>query len=102
MWSADAVLTAHLLLYIPDILRLDHLEVKMELEFFECEENGLYSRSSDGFSEKAYSEEDIEALLKECGFEVLAKYGDDAPEPPCETSQRIVYAARCIRSGQKY
>ena len=74
----------------------------MELEFFECEENGLYSRSSDGFSEKAYSEEDIEALLKECGFEVLAKYGDDAPEPPCETSQRIVYAARCIRSGQKY
>lgn len=75
-------------------------EVKMELEFFEHEENGLYSRSSDSFSERAFSEEDIERLLAECGFEVLAKYGDDTFEPPAETSQRIVYTARCIRNGQ--
>ena len=74
----------------------------MELEFFELEENGLYSRSSDGFSEKAYSEEDIEKLLAECGFEILGKYGDDTFEPPKADAQRIVYAARCIRSGQKY
>ena len=74
----------------------------MALEFFEHEENGLYSRSSDGFSEKAYSEEDIERLLSECGFEVVGKYGDDTFEPPTDTSQRIVYAARCIRNGQKY
>jgi len=80
----------------------DTLEVRMALEFFEREENGLYSRSSDSFSEKAYSEEDIERLLRECGFEVLGKYGDDTLEPPKEDSQRIVYAARCIRSGQKY
>lgn len=75
-------------------------EVKMQLEFFEREENGLYSRSSDSFSEKAYSEEDIEKLLKNAGFEVLAKYGDDTFELPSDTSQRIVYAARCIRNGQ--
>ena len=75
-------------------------EVKIDLEFFELEENGLYSRSSDSFSEKAYSEEDIERLLEECGFELLAKYGDDSFSPPEETSQRIVYAARCIRNGQ--
>ena len=80
----------------------DTLEVRMALEFFEREENGLYSRSSDSFSEKAYSEEDIERLLRECGFEVLGKYGDDTLEPPKDDSQRIVYAARCIRSGQKY
>ncbi|WP_173386251.1 class I SAM-dependent methyltransferase [Ruminococcus flavefaciens] len=80
----------------------DTLEVRMALEFFEREENGLYSRSSDSFSEKAYSEEDIERLLRECGFEVLGKYGDDTLEPPKADSQRIVYAARCIRSGQKY
>ena len=30
-------------------------EVKMNLEFFELEKNGLYSRTSDCFSEKAYS-----------------------------------------------
>ena len=75
-------------------------EVKMNLEFFEREENGLYSRSSDSFSEKAYSEDDIERLLKNAGFEVLAKYGDDTFEPPTETTQRIVYVARCIDNGQ--
>lgn len=75
-------------------------EVRMNLEFFEREENGLYSRSSESFSEKAYSEEAIEKLLEESGFEVLAKYGDDTFDPPTETSQRIIYAARCIKNGQ--
>lgn len=75
-------------------------EVRMNLEFFEREENGLYSRSSESFSEKAYSEEDIEKLLEESGFEVLAKYGDDTFKPPTETSQRIIYAVRCIKNGQ--
>lgn len=75
-------------------------EVRMNLEFFEREENGLYSRSSESFSEKAYSGETIEKLLEESGFEVLAKYGDDTFDPPTETSQRIIYAARCIKNGQ--
>ena len=69
-------------------------EVKMDLVFFEKEENGLWSRSSDSFSEKAYSEELIEQLLDECGLELVAKYGDDSFEPPKEDSQRIVYVAR--------
>lgn len=75
-------------------------EVKMNLEFFELEENGLYLRTSDSFSEKAYSEESIEELLRECGFELLAKFGDDTFSPPACNSQRIVYAARCVNSGQ--
>ena len=75
-------------------------EVKMQLEFFELEENGLYSRSSDAFSEKAYSEEELEKLLTDAGFEILAKYGDDTFDPPAADSQRIVYAAKCIRNGQ--
>ena len=73
----------------------------MNLEFFEREENGLYSRRSDSLSERAFSEGDIERLLDECGFEVLGKYGDDTFELPRSDSQRIVYAARCIRNGQK-
>lgn len=76
-------------------------EVGMNLQFFERRSDGLYSRSSEHFSEKAYSEEDIERLLSENGFELLAKYGDDTFLPPTETSQRIVYAARVVRSGQK-
>lgn len=75
-------------------------EVKMSLEFFELENNGMYSRSSDSFSEKAYSENDIEKLLNDCGFEILGKYGDDSLLPPAPDSQRIVYAARCVNSGQ--
>ena len=67
----------------------------MNLEFFELEENGLYSRSSDSFSEKAYSEEDIEKLLIENNFEIIGKYSDDTFNAPCETSQRIIYTARC-------
>ncbi|NLT09160.1 MAG: methyltransferase domain-containing protein [Ruminococcus sp.] len=81
-------------------LNRDTDEVKMNLEFFEREENGLWYRSSDSFSEKAYSEKDIEELLTQSGFELLGKYGDDTYEPPTETCQRIVYAARCIRNGQ--
>ncbi|MDE5763957.1 MAG: class I SAM-dependent methyltransferase [Ruminococcus sp.] len=75
-------------------------EVKMNLEFFEREENGLYSRTSDRFSEKAYSEKDIENILTRSGFEILGKYGDDTFLPPAPDSQRIVYAVRCINSGQ--
>ncbi len=76
-------------------------EVKMQLEFFELEENGLYSRSSDAFSEKAYSEQQLEELLIDAGFEILAKFGDDTFDSPAADSQRIVYAAKCVRNGQK-
>lgn len=75
-------------------------EVKMSLEFFERLDSGLYERSSDSFSEKAYSEEDIERLLTETGFEVVGKFGDDTMSPPAPDTQRIVYTARCIVSGQ--
>lgn len=76
-------------------LNKDTNEVKMNLEFFELEENGLYSRSSDGFSEKAYSEEVIDKMLTENNFDILAKYGDDTFGAPEETTQRIIYVARC-------
>ena len=72
----------------------------MNLEFFEREENGLYSRTSDSFSEKAYSEAELEDLLAASGFEVIAKYGDDTFGSPTETSQRIVYVSRCVKNGQ--
>ena len=69
-------------------------EVKINLEFFELEANGLYSRSSESFSEKAYSTELLDEMLCDCGFEILAKYGDDSFAPPEDTTKRIVYVAR--------
>ena len=76
-------------------LNPENNEVKMNLEFFELEENGLYSRSSDSFSEKAYGEEIIDRLLVENNFDILAKYSDDTFNAPEETTQRIIYVARC-------
>lgn len=77
-------------------LNRDTFEVKMNLEFFELEENGMYSRSSDSFSEKAYDTELLDKMLRDSGFEILAKYGDDTFDTPTNTAQRIVYAARKI------
>ncbi len=71
-------------------------EVKINLEFFELEPNGLYSRSSECFTEKAYSTELLDEMLCDCGFEILAKYGDDSFAPPVDTTKRIVYVARKI------
>lgn len=78
-------------------LNPDTDEVSMNLEFFVPDENGLYSRSTERFSEKAYPSELIEKLLTECGFEILAVYGDDTFDLPTDTSQRIIYAARTIK-----
>ena len=75
-------------------------EVRMHLEFFEKEDNGLYSRSSDSFSEMAYSEAELQKALSDAGFEVIARYGDDTDLPPAPDSQRIVYVARCLVNGQ--
>ncbi|MBQ8297794.1 MAG: class I SAM-dependent methyltransferase [Ruminococcus sp.] len=72
-------------------------EVRMNLEFFELNEDGLYSRSSDSFSEKAYSTEQLESLLIKNGFKILARYGDDTFDPPEDNTQRIVYVARKVK-----
>lgn len=71
-------------------------EVKINLEFFELEPNGLYSRSSECFTEKAYSTELLDEMLRGCGFEILGKFGDDSFAPPEDTTKRIVYVARKI------
>jgi len=69
--------------------------VKMNLEFFEYED-GVYYRSSESFTEKAYDINEIDAALKETGFEIIAHFDDDTFNPPNEKSQRIVIAARKI------
>ena len=62
------------------------------LDFF-VEENGVYTRFSEDFSERAYSGEELEKLLDEAGFDVAAVYGDLSFEPPGADEQRAVYVA---------
>lgn len=70
--------------------------VNIYLDFFEKSdgEKGLYSRSSEDFSEIAFERDIIEDMLSKAGFELLAEYDYDTDESPTEASEKIVYAAR--------
>lgn len=67
--------------------------VEIFLDFFE-EENGLYRRSSEYFTECAFSDETIRRLLKEAGFSDVKAYGELSGHAPSETEERIFYVAR--------
>ena len=71
--------------------------VHIRLDFFERGSRG-WQREQEEFSERAYTAAELDKLLSETGFEILSVYGDDTLEPPCETAQRWVYAAR--RTGK--
>jgi ubiquinone/menaquinone biosynthesis C-methylase UbiE len=69
--------------------------VDINLDFFE-ERNGVYLRSSESFTERAYSLEDLKSWLSKAGFEVLAVYDDMSTKPICATSQRAVFVTKRI------
>lgn len=74
--------------------------VNITLDFFE-EEDGVYYRSAENFSERAYSDSQIRELLSNAGFSVEAVYGDLSFGPPEETEQRVIYVARMVKSRNK-
>lgn len=76
---------------------LDNNQVKIFLDIFLPDNNNLYERISEDFIETAYACEQIEKALEKNGFELLAKYDDYTENPPCETTQRVVYVARATR-----
>ena len=78
----------------------DDNKVKIDLDFFE-EENGVYYRSSESFSERAYTDDEIRKMLTDAGFEVEAVYGDLTLESPKADEQRVIYVARMKKSRNK-
>ncbi len=64
------------------------------LDFFAKEKDGRYSRSEDAFSETAYPQEELEALLRRAGFEVCAVYDYLTEAPPRADSEKLTFAAR--------
>lgn len=74
--------------------------VSISLDFFE-EENGVYYRSSESFSERAYSDEQIRELLTQAGFEVKAVFGDLSFDKPKENEQRVIYVAEMKNSRNR-
>ena len=64
--------------------------------FAPCEEDGLYERYAEDFSEVIYSREFLTEALMNAGFEVKAVYDDLTHDEVREDSQRAVYVCKKI------
>ena len=67
--------------------------VEIDLDFF-IPENDAYIRTSESFSERAYSHREITEMLNKAKFEGIGYYGDMTFETPQENEQRAIYVAR--------
>lgn len=75
----------------------DDGSVNIFLDFFEENEVGAYDRYQESFREIAFDEGEIDEMLVNAGFEVLAKYDEYTDKSVDENTQRIVYTARKIK-----
>lgn len=68
-------------------------EVDMQLDFF-VDNGESYDRYTDEVRERAYSVSTWKRMLQECGFDLLAVYGDMTMDPPSDDEERIVLVAQ--------
>ncbi len=73
----------------------DDNSVDISLDFFE-EEDGVYYRSSESFSEQAYELSDISEWLVQAGFEVIGIYDDMTTDPVKPETDRAVFLAKKV------
>ena len=71
----------------------DDNSVDITLDFFE-EEDGIYYRSGENFSEQAYELEEISAWLEDAGFEIIGIYDDLTTNSVKPDSERAVFLAK--------
>lgn len=69
------------------------LVTELKLDFFAKDGGGLYSRSGETFTERAFSHDLILRVLAENGFEDVTAYRELTREAPDEKTQRIFYTA---------
>lgn len=67
--------------------------VDITLDFFE-EEDGIYYRSGENFSEQAYELEKISEWLEQAGFEIIGVFDDLTTDPVKPCSERAVFLAK--------
>lgn len=68
--------------------------VDIMLDFFEENEDGTYERTSEDFSERAYSLDELSKWLGDAGFDIENIYDGMTNEPVRKDSERAVIAAR--------
>ena len=74
--------------------------VNIELDLFE-KADGVYTRHSERFKERAYEIDELKEMLKKAGFETLAVYGDMTTDALTDDSDRAVIAARIVEVKNK-
>ena len=67
----------------------------ISLDFF-IEEDGVYQRFCEDFSERAYSENQLEEMLRKAGLKIEAIYDDMSCDVPKKDSQRLIYVTRKV------
>ncbi len=73
----------------------DNKTVDISLDFFE-NLDGMYRRYSESFKERAYTYEEICAMLDAAGFKLLDVFGEMTFNAPKSDSQRNIYIAKKI------
>lgn len=63
------------------------------LDFF-VSQDGLYERSGEDFSERAYSIDTLKSLLEGSGFELISVCADMSEEPPKPDCERVFVVAK--------
>lgn len=80
-------------------LREDGVTVDIDLDFFVEQEDGLYRRTEEHFSERAYTMDELLALLDQVGFEVVDMFDDYTDREPSERTERLVIV--CTKGMRK-
>ncbi len=75
-------------------LQEDGRSVDIMLDIFTENENGLYERESEDFTETAYSEDEIKEALLQAGFTDIEVFDDLSFDKPSEDSQRVYFTAK--------
>ena len=68
--------------------------LNMFLTFFVKQNSGLYERFEEEHFERAYTEENIEQALDECGFKLLGKFAGYSNEEVKADTERILYVVK--------
>ena len=73
----------------------DRLTTDISLDFF-IEQDGHYIRSSEDFSERAYTESELSEILRKAGLSTVAIYDDMTYNPPTDKSERVIYVTKKV------
>ena len=72
----------------------EKLTVEHNLTFFVAQEDHLYEKFHEVHMQQTYTIEQVNELLVETGYDLVATYGDFQLTPVTETTERIFYVAK--------